>query len=305
MNLRPLLGAVLLFVLSLVSSSPAFSQTLSDRENDGLRGPVSTVIEKTVTTKYSPDGKLLAPIRSFTSAPEADSLWRKLLPVGLPTVLGGGVPEGGKVTTLYDENNQATELQIHGADGNIIYKIVRTYDTNGRVIEEKIIWGNLAAYIPDNLSEEQRARLGGPEEFKRVVIIETAMMRGKAQVGAFYTFDEQNRLVKKVERGSVAEKTTTIIYNDQGDEAEEQIIFADNSALPSGVLLGVDKAGNAVAIEPDATPTPPAVREGYTVRYAYQYDSFGNWVQRTEIASQNQAEFQEVRNRTLSYYQSQ
>ena len=66
------------------------------------------------------------------------------------------MPEGGNVTTLSDENNQATELQIRGADGTIILRFVRTYNANGRVTEEKMIWENPAAYILDSIPETER-----------------------------------------------------------------------------------------------------------------------------------------------------
>jgi hypothetical protein len=367
MNLRPLLGAVLLFVLSLLCASrssaffPASPQNpwdvdppfpssetqnlhATDRENAGLRGPVSVNIEEKLsgdgskdvtTTRYSPDGKLLMPKTSFTSVPEpgghVDVRYEQGVKSTIQTfdsktqmpssfsydkghspwdlaALGAGVPKGANVTTLYDENNQATELQIRGADGTVIYKFVRAYNANGRVTEEKMILENPTAYFLDNLSEEQRAKLGGPEEFKRVVTIESAMLRGKAQVGAFYTFDEQNRLVKIVERDQMWEKTTTIAYNDQGDAVEKQATFADNAAFPAGVLLGVDATGTAVQIDPHAKPNPPAwVPKGYSIRYVYQYDSFGNWVQRIRTVSMDSepepGPNPSVRNRTLSYYQ--
>ena len=50
-------------------------------------------------------------------------------------------------------------------------------------------------------------------------------------MGAFYTFDEQNRLVKTVERNEIFEKTTTITYNDQGDKVETRATFASNGAI--------------------------------------------------------------------------
>jgi hypothetical protein len=318
MNLRPLLGAVLLFVLPLVSSSSALSQTrteipedfpspetssetnnihLSDRENAELRGPVSTLIEKTVTTKYSPDGKLLtsasAPvghieihyehgvkttIQTFDySMPRAAFIYGEGFSPWDSAASGEGVPKGGNVTTLYDENNQARELQIRRADGSVIFKFVRTYNTNGRVTEEKIIWENPTAYILDNIPETDWETIS-PEDLQGLVATGTSMLRGKSQIGAFYTFDEQNRLAKTVERNETLEKKTTITYNEQGDEAEKRATFADNGDFQSEVLP-------------------------YTVRYTYQYDSFGNWVQRIRtVSTDSQAEESSVRNRKLTYY---
>ena len=115
MSLRPLLGAVLLFVLSLLCAPLSSAQRLfdidppfassemhdphaTDRENAGLRGPVSVNIEEDVlpggmknvtTAKYSPDGKLLTPKTEFTRVPEPD----------------------GHVEVRYDEQGLKTTIQ--------------------------------------------------------------------------------------------------------------------------------------------------------------------------------------------------
>jgi len=269
----------------------------TDRENAGLRGPVSVNIEERVfcddrkdvtTTKYSPDGKLLTPKASFTnvvswanfaSELSSGSLWDSM-------ALGRGLSKGESVTTLYDENHRATELQIHIADGTIVSRIVRTYDTNGRVTEEKMIWENMAAYILDKQVDRDKMN---PERLNRFIAAESVMLRGKSQVGVFYAFDEQNRLVETVERDIHIEKTRTITYNDQGDKAEERLTFADNAAFPEWV-----------------SHRPTSVPEDYSVRYVYQYDSFGNWIQRIRtVSKESQPEESSVRNRKLSYYHPQ
>ena len=179
-----------------------------------------------------------------------------------------------------------------------------------------MILENPAAFILSNRPEVDRDKMS-PEELRRYIVAEKEgsksymiaaegfMLRGKAQMGAFYTFDEQNHLTKIVQRGSIIENTTTIIYNGQGDKVEERTTFADNSAFPSGVLFKVDETGTPVPIDPDAKPNPPAmVREGYSVRYVYKYDGFGNWLQRIRIVSLDSGyEESFVRNRKISYYQ--
>ena len=323
----------------IVSSSETQNIHLSDRENAGLRGSVSTVIEETATTEYSRDGKLLTPKTPSLSELEVryeqgvkttiqtfDS--RTTIPLNLDfgpssetslwdlAARGSGVPKGGSIAILYDADDQATELQIRSADGTVIYKFVRTYNANGRVIEEKMILENPAAFILSNRPEVDRDKMS-PEELRRYIVAEKEgsksymiaaegfMLRGKAQMGVFYTFDEQNHLTKIVQRGSIIENTTTIIYNGQGDKVEERTTFADNSAFPSGVLFKVDETGTPVPIDPDAKPNPPAmVREGYSVRYVYKYDGFGNWLQRIRIVSLDSGyEESFVRNRKISYYQ--
>jgi hypothetical protein len=365
MSLRLLIGAVLLFVQSLyfaplssaiplsgpqsylVVDTPAPSSETqnphtTDRENAGLRGPVSVNVEEAVwgdgnkhltTTKYSPAGKLLTHEGPFMGVPEPGGHVDVRYEQGVKTTIqtfdskthmqasftydegfspwdtaarGGGVPIGGNATTLYDENNQATELQIRDADGTTIYKFVRTYNANGRVTQEKMILEDPTAYFLDNLPQVKRDKMT-PEQLKIHVALSSFMMRGKSQVGVFYTFDDPNQLTKIVERNRVLEKTATITYNDQGDQVEMRATFADNAALPSGVPLGIDETGTPVVIDPRAKPNPPAmIPEAYSIRYVYQYDGSGNWVQRIRIVStDSRPDESSVLNRKLSYYQPQ
>ena len=50
------------------------------------------------------------------------STWDAALGAGI------GVPVGGRVTTIYDENEQPTEAQILDADGQVVIRFVRTYN---------------------------------------------------------------------------------------------------------------------------------------------------------------------------------
>ena len=73
----------------------------------------------------------------------------------------------------------------------------------------------------------------------------------------------------------VGEKKTTILYNEQGDKAHELTAFNNNQEVPIGVRLDSD------------------------IRYAYQYDSYGNWTERTETRADGSSEYTR---RMLTYY---
>jgi hypothetical protein len=49
------------------------------------------------------------------------------------------LPGGGSATTIYDEHDRATRVEVRDAEGTIVNRAERTYDAQGRIIEEKQI----------------------------------------------------------------------------------------------------------------------------------------------------------------------
>jgi hypothetical protein len=216
--------------------------------------------------------------------------------------LGVGVPKGGSVATLHDEQDQATELQVRDAEGHVINKVVRAYDVDGQITEERPILEDPAFGILDNLREEDRSQTG-PEQLAYLAKAKVAFLSGKAQVGTFYTYDANRRLTKICDRNPVFEKTTTIVYNDQGDKAEERTLFATNHAFPIGVSIAMREDGTFISSGPPAKPAQGIpLPEDSDVRYAYQYDRFGNWIQQTMSVLSHPDLPPTVLHRTLSYY---
>jgi hypothetical protein len=71
------------------------------------------------------------------------------------SAVGFGVPMGGIVTTIYDKSDNPIELQIHTPDGQRITRMVRSYDADGRLKEERTLEKNLTflmlgEYRPNN-----------------------------------------------------------------------------------------------------------------------------------------------------------
>jgi len=61
---------------------------------------------------------------------------------------GHGVPVGGKVRTIYNQSEQPIELQILYAEGQAVSRVIRTYDTDGQIIEGKPDFGKSGSEVP-------------------------------------------------------------------------------------------------------------------------------------------------------------
>ena len=192
-----------------------------------------------------------------------------------PADLGYGVPLGGTVTLTYDLHDNPTELQIYTADGQRLTRMVRTYDPQGRLTEERTLEKNLAFFELRELPPEHLAQLSA-EQIQEWS--EDLNNRFKCPEGATYTYDSNGRITKKCERRMPLEHTTTILYNEHGDKAEEHHTFKDN-----------------VVGEGHFTRVPSDI----DVRYAYQYDSYDNWVEKIETINNGTAF---TSRRTIAYY---
>jgi len=214
---------------------------------------------------------------------------------------GIGVPLGGNLTTIYDENDQPTEVHIRDAAGRLVSRFVRKYDGNGRLVEEEPVQENPALLFAERFAAEGQPQLTAAQ----LEAMNTAMkslLRGRSGTGTSYIYDEQGRTSKIHDRNFVFDKITIVIYNDQGDKAEERTTFTENGVIPTGVPHSIDENGALVpsqpAVEPQASPMP----EQSEVHYAYQYDSHGNWTQRTANDISSGVASSRVRSRKLTYY---
>lgn len=211
-----------------------------------------------------------------------------------------GVPLGGKITTIYNQKDQPTEAQILDAGGQVVGRFVRTYDIDGRLLEEKPIWENPASVLLDKFPVEERDQLTPAKvQLMNRTLIE--VLAGKVQAGMAYTYDAQGRTTTIRDRTMAFERTTTIAYNGQGDRAEECVTTSGNSMIPIGVPHSIDESGAMVPnhVGP-APPTPLDYPEKNVIHYSYEYDDHGNWTHLT--ASTSDASPFTVRERKLTYY---
>jgi hypothetical protein len=200
--------------------------------------------------------------------------------------MGVGVPMGGNVTMIYDSGDRPTEMQVRSADGQLVTRMVRTYDAQGRLTEEKSLEQNLDLLEFDRMPPEKRASLS-PDQTQRLHEFFGAL--GKAESGTTFTYDDQGRVTETRERNMLFDKTTSILYNEPGDKIRERTTFKSNSA----VLIGVPSSSSLERSERSHLPPDS------DLRYAYQYDSSGNWTKRTETRADGSSV---VTRRMLTYY---
>jgi YD repeat-containing protein len=215
--------------------------------------------------------------------------------------VGAGVPAGGSIATIYDENDRPVEARLHDAEDHIVSRIVRTYNAAGLVTEERPILENPGLMFLNSLpaGEDQPT----PAQILAMNKGMSTLMSGRAQTGTFNAYDAHNRITTVRECNFVFEKTTEVIYNDQGDRVEEHITIAGNSVVPVGISISIEEDGTLTPVKGDVPqPTPFDPPQRSEVRYAYEYDDHGNWTQQMTSHGQHSDGLSSVRNRRLTYY---
>jgi hypothetical protein len=237
-----------------------------------------------------------ATLKRLRNAAYCGSLWDA-------AVGGVGVPDGGSITTLYDGNNP-TEARIQDSKGRIVTRLIRTYDADGRILEEKPILENPALIFANRFSSEQQVELTETQ----LEAINAAMRKlaGENGVGTSYTYDAQGRVIEMRQGTMVFVKVTTTRYNEQGDKAEERTKIVGNSVIPIGVPQSMNEDGTLVPSEPTANVTASShvFDEDSETHYDYKYDNYGNWTEETtSCRARLESAFESsTRRRSLTYY---
>jgi hypothetical protein len=312
-------------LIAQVGTAVMGSRCLSDRERAGLRGPVKTCSEligrriESINTDYSPDGRLLGQrvrVRDFPGpfpgvttglsgiSGGTEETWEFYDEQGkktrvrkvclsfnqpdFPDVMldsikfevaeaGGSLvgSSGGTVTTRYNENDQPIESLVRNSGGELLTKINHNY-TNGRLISETLVIVRVnfeMRQMEERFSENEQARAFlGELQSLRTILLSHPLERS-------YTYDADDRVIRRLtqmgnfkedERKTYKEDESKT-YNEQGDEDWTLMIR-------SGI-----------------------VRERSEFRYLYQYDSHGNWTERTTINT-DQPSNPNSQRRTLAYH---
>lgn len=167
---------------------------------------------------------------------------------------GSGMPEGGSALTLYDEHDRPTEVQRRNASGEIVFRIIRIYDDNGHVLEEKQTMDDVLGMIPAADQKKIIDQAGGSAQELRDQIAQ--FLGGSETQSTRYAYDTQGRKTLMIQRiMSQMEARVEITYNQHGDVAKEM-----SQTTMSGTKDGeLDGSGSSERI------------------YSYEYDSYGNW----------------------------
>jgi hypothetical protein len=216
---------------------------------------------------------------------------------------GIGALEGGSVTTVFDERGLPIELQILDGQERVVSRFIRTYDANGRIMEENQIQENPALLMVDRLSGEGQEKLDD-KQVDAVNKVMKAMMSGKNGTGKSFTYDSQGRVTEVRDRNAASDSVTTTSYNEHGDKSEEHVT---TTMFPAGVAYTIDEDGTII---PDPDPPPPVPERTLLniTEFRYGYDQYGNWTERTVVSfarwsdSSESGEHSTVYRRTLTYF---
>jgi hypothetical protein len=216
---------------------------------------------------------------------------------------GAGVPFGGSVVSIYDGHDEPAEARVLDPAGQTVTRFVRTFDANGRVVEENQEQENPGLMFAGRLSPEDRSRIDD-KEMEALNKAAKTMVSGLRGTGTTYTYDAYGRIIESRGRNFVFEKITTILYNAQGDKAEERTAIRGNSVIPVGVEYSIDENGTFVPSQPEVERLAPAgvPNENSKIQYSYQYDSYGNWVEQTVNHGSRPDGPLSVNRRKLTYY---
>ncbi|HKU24612.1 MAG TPA: hypothetical protein VJQ54_04020 [Candidatus Sulfotelmatobacter sp.] len=180
--------------------------------------------------------------------------------LGLPPNL----PGGGTSTTIYDQYDRPTKIEVRDAKGNLIMHGTRTYDPQGRVADEKQFHDNLPAMFNPEANEKILQDSGlSPEQFATLLEAELPkLMGGRTEAYTVsYAYDANGRLLHTSRRMFNHQDEVETTYNEHGD-IDTEITHSTHIAAEDGTV-------------PVSGPSPYS-----EVRYSYKYDGHGNWTER-------------------------
>jgi len=203
------------------------------------------------------------------------------------------VPQGGTVKTVYDESDRPVETQIYTAEGQMMQRLVQSYDAAGRPTETKVVLGDIAAMFPAEMKAQLLNEAGGAEELQRQV---AQLFGGQGEMfKTSYVYDAQGRLTdKRIHVGYSQEMVTSYVYDSNGNKIKETSKTSGDPNPPR------NEGGVQVA-----TADAAASAQDSEVTYSYKYDGYGNWTEQTTHSKprpDGASEDSAICRRTITYY---
>jgi YD repeat-containing protein len=205
-------------------------------------------------------------------------------------VRGPNLPGGGSATTIYGEDDRATEVQVRDGRGEVVSRSVRTYDAQGRVLEEKQILDSPEMMFPAEVRARMLEQSGlSPDDLWQGVRTQlTKLMGGEPGFYSIsYGYDSHGRVSHTDRRIFSMQEQIETTYNEHGD-------------VESEITRRVRSAG-----ETDPSTPSAGLPEYSEVGYSYKYDDHENWIEQSiSYRSSPGAPFQSstVTKRSLTYY---
>jgi hypothetical protein len=209
-----------------------------------------------------------------------------------------GLPKGGTVTVTFNEGDQPVEAKLANQDGRVHTRIVSTYDAKGQIVETRSIMEDPVAMFGVELPKERASA-----DAARLDAMKAAVKRmidgDRGAMSVSYKYDQQGRMIER--KSSIfgsREHVQAMKYNEHGDLVSEKTEMSTDPNAVTGV--STDEVGNIV--ETRGEGPPPTNSES---KLEYQYDSFGNWTEKTSyVKASPEEEFKRttLTSRTITYY---
>jgi hypothetical protein len=155
--------------------------------------------------------------------------------------------------------------------GHLLCRLVRTYDANGRIIDEDQILENPGQLFAQGMPTAHIAKFN-EKQLHGLQAAMKALLRGRKGTGVSYSYDAQGRLAEVYQRDFAFETTTAISYNEHGEKREAPVSFGTNSVIPPGGC-SIDENGTIIPSERNANVLSNAFPfEGVVYLYRYEYE---------------------------------
>jgi hypothetical protein len=183
----------------------------------------------------------------------------------------------GTVTTRYNENDQPIESLIRDANGELLAKINQNYK-NGRLISETLVIVRLRETPPEfeftRQVQEQFPEIDNEQaraDLRELQSIRTFLL--SHPVERSYTYDADDRVIRRLTQIGDFKEEESKTFNEQGDLDWTRTLMIRNGIVDD---------------------------ERSEFRYLFQYDSHGNWTERTKVNADQPGDPNTER-RTLAY----
>ena len=110
---------------------------------------------------------------------------------------GFGVPTGGRVVTIYDQNKNGVDQRVLASDGQLVSHSIRKYDADEQLLEEAVVEQNFGLLMLERIPAEQREFMT-PENIQ--MMSEGLAALPKQPPKTTYTYDAEGRVTRMLER---------------------------------------------------------------------------------------------------------
>jgi hypothetical protein len=168
-------------------------------------------------------------------------------------------PGAAKLTTLYNERDQPTDVLFYDKAGRQVSRVEFWYDEVGHLVEESQTNAE-EALPPEMLASLNPAQLA---------TVRALFGAGGEPIRRMHRYDGQSRRIEtRSSIGPLGGDSRWVTYNDRGDPIQEIHEHV-------GRDFGIDDEGRL-----SAAPTRESVSRS-EARFRYDYDGHGNWVLKT------------------------